>query len=602
MCGIVGALAFDKLSKEKERHRQKIMRYFTTELLLVTESRGKDATGAVVLFKDGNYVGIKRGDKASDFLAKLGESEECYGGLLKVWAEHDSPVRLYLGHTRNLTIGPKDDNENNHPIKIGNIVGVHNGTIKNDDQIIKNLGCKRDGKVDSEAIFRLFEHFTNKGKEPFTMDMIQEIVYRLDGQYAITLFNADNPYQVPAFRDGKPIEFVFVKDYKLLFIVSETGFWSKVLFEYERNIAYHGSKMPSLLDCTIEKETLVDDSCKIFDLTTKIGKDTVIKDLGEWRKMIRTNKIWTTPFRTPSYNQQHNRNLVGYQGAGAGAVKKDDDDDKTKAKKVFDKIKKRYVAKGTEKELGSNESALLPVDSSIAGSTINVKEDVKTTDKKEQDKPREAQVEVKDVTIYDHKTAEQNKVGHDYGKGGVEKDEGNVVDVDMETDPPEFTAAAEDEYKSLEYTKKGYSSMDGVLDTVEKKDEKELEGLHKLVFANRIFKNGWKKGFIASCKRMARESKDVKSKRRERYITNLKSLALLLASLLEHTRLFGSDHHEKIINKRIETLAFEYITKTNRPPDMSVLYDIFNSYEKTKLAGVGEIVTKAIEKGKEGDK
>jgi len=602
MCGIVGALAFGELSKKKEQHRQKIMRYFTTELLLVTESRGKDATGAVVLFKDGNYAGMKRGDKASDFLAKLGESEECYGGLLKVWTAHDSPVRIYLGHTRNLTIGPKDENENNHPIKIGNIVGVHNGTIKNDDEIIKNLGCKRDGKVDSEAIFRLFEHFTNKGKEPFTMDMVQDIVYRLDGQYAVTLFNADNPYQIPAFRDGKPIEFVFVKDYKLLFIVSETGFWSKVLFEYERHIAYHDSKMPSLLDCTIEKEMLVDDSCKIFDLTTEINKDTSIKDLGEWRKMIRTNKIWTVPFHTPSSSQQHNRGIVGYQGAGAGATKKGDDDDKTKAKKVFDKIKKRYVASGTEKELGNNESALLPVDSSIADSTVKVKEDIKTTDKKEQDKPKEAQVEVKDLTIYDHKRAEQNKVGHDYRKGGVEKDEGDIVDVDMETDPPEFIAAAEDEYKSLEYTKKGYSSIDNVLDAVEKKDEKELGEMHKLVFANRIFKNGWKKGFITSCKRAARESKDVKSKRRERYIANLKSLALLLVSLLEHTRLFGSTHHENIINKRIETIALEYIAKTNRAPDMLVLCDIFNSYEKTKLVEVGEIIAKAVEKGKEGDK
>jgi len=160
MCGIVGALAFGKLNRRKENGRQKMMRYVTRKLLLATESRGKDATGAAILFDDGNYIGVKRGDKASDFLSKLGKNKECYGGLLEVWKkcwkQDKLPVRVYLGHTRSLTQGPKEYNENNHPIKIGNLVGVHNGTIKNDSNIFRNLGCKRDGKVDSEAIFRLF--------------------------------------------------------------------------------------------------------------------------------------------------------------------------------------------------------------------------------------------------------------------------------------------------------------------------------------------------------------------------------------------------------------------------------------------------------------
>jgi len=63
MCGIVGALAFGKVNQRTERIRQKVMQVMTTELLLVTEARGEDATGAAILFADGNYVGIKRGEK-----------------------------------------------------------------------------------------------------------------------------------------------------------------------------------------------------------------------------------------------------------------------------------------------------------------------------------------------------------------------------------------------------------------------------------------------------------------------------------------------------------------------------------------------------------
>jgi len=259
MCGIVGAIAFGKVSKREENRRQKIMKYFTTELLLLTESRGKDATGAAILFQDGNFVGIKRGEKVSSFLSKFGKNKECYGSLMEIWDKHESPVKVYLGHCRASTIGSKFENENNHPIKIGNLVGVHNGVIKNDDTIIKNLQCKRDGKVDSEAIFRLFEYYTKYGKEPFTMEMLKNIVNRLEGQFAVTLFNADNPYQIPIFRDGRPAAFVFIKDLKLLFIVSELEFWNKVHVTYENAIEYHNSRRPSLLDMDIEKEILEDD-------------------------------------------------------------------------------------------------------------------------------------------------------------------------------------------------------------------------------------------------------------------------------------------------------------------------------------------------------
>jgi len=129
MCGIVVGLAFGKLNQRDEAMRQRLLRYFTTELLVATEERGRDATGAAILFDDGKYMGLKRGERVSDFLSVFGESKDCYGSLLKVWREHPSRSRIYLGHCRAGTTGDKEDNENNHPIKIGNLVGIHNGVI-----------------------------------------------------------------------------------------------------------------------------------------------------------------------------------------------------------------------------------------------------------------------------------------------------------------------------------------------------------------------------------------------------------------------------------------------------------------------------------------
>jgi len=41
MCGIVVGLAFGKLNKRDEDVRQRLLRYFTTELLIATEDSSK---------------------------------------------------------------------------------------------------------------------------------------------------------------------------------------------------------------------------------------------------------------------------------------------------------------------------------------------------------------------------------------------------------------------------------------------------------------------------------------------------------------------------------------------------------------------------------
>jgi glucosamine 6-phosphate synthetase-like amidotransferase/phosphosugar isomerase protein len=65
-----------------------------------------------------------------------------------------------LLHTRDHTKGHPDIDANNHPIRHGTVVGVHNGAIRNDDAIFARYGLDRhaqDMTVDSEVIFALME-------------------------------------------------------------------------------------------------------------------------------------------------------------------------------------------------------------------------------------------------------------------------------------------------------------------------------------------------------------------------------------------------------------------------------------------------------------
>ena len=64
-------------------------------------------------------------------------------------------------HVRDYTKGHPTIEANNHPIRHGSVVGIHNGIIVNDEEIFAHYGFARahpEMTVDSEAIFALAEH------------------------------------------------------------------------------------------------------------------------------------------------------------------------------------------------------------------------------------------------------------------------------------------------------------------------------------------------------------------------------------------------------------------------------------------------------------
>jgi glucosamine 6-phosphate synthetase-like amidotransferase/phosphosugar isomerase protein len=65
-----------------------------------------------------------------------------------------------LVHVRDYTKGHPTIEANNHPIRHGSIVGIHNGIIVNDEEIFARYGLERaepEMTVDSEAIFALLD-------------------------------------------------------------------------------------------------------------------------------------------------------------------------------------------------------------------------------------------------------------------------------------------------------------------------------------------------------------------------------------------------------------------------------------------------------------
>jgi glutamine phosphoribosylpyrophosphate amidotransferase len=66
-----------------------------------------------------------------------------------------------LVHVRDFTKGHPSIAANNHPVRHGPVIGIHNGRIVNDDELLAEHSCARAEPrmtVDSEAIFALAAH------------------------------------------------------------------------------------------------------------------------------------------------------------------------------------------------------------------------------------------------------------------------------------------------------------------------------------------------------------------------------------------------------------------------------------------------------------
>jgi glutamine phosphoribosylpyrophosphate amidotransferase len=115
-------------------------------LLAGIAERGADAVGYAHRSSDGS-VGITK----------------LRGGASALLDEIDVPAGASqaLIHVRDYTKGHPEIEANNHPIRHGTVVGIHNGIIQNDDELLARYGIDRAEPlmtVDSEAIFALMEH------------------------------------------------------------------------------------------------------------------------------------------------------------------------------------------------------------------------------------------------------------------------------------------------------------------------------------------------------------------------------------------------------------------------------------------------------------
>jgi len=136
MCGIAGYSVGNESQIDRTLAAQ--------ALLAGIAERGADAVGYAVR-GDGPLAVHKQQTGASAMLETL---------------VVPTSARQALVHVRDYTKGHPTIAANNHPVRHGSVVGIHNGIISNDDELFARHGIARDEPemtVDSEVIFALVD-------------------------------------------------------------------------------------------------------------------------------------------------------------------------------------------------------------------------------------------------------------------------------------------------------------------------------------------------------------------------------------------------------------------------------------------------------------
>ena len=236
MCGIAAILLYPT---ERPPEMWAEIRQSFTDNLLFNEERGREATGVAVLKRNEPTAVFKRPISASEFVKR-----PFYTNLLH---HINAETTLILGHTRLPTKGNPAKNSNNHPIQAGDVIGVHNGHISNDELLFANCHCEREGEVDSEIIFRLLWHELDGPFGDVDLTAVKSNLQKLEGKFVVLAGDQRQPNKLLVVKRKNPLSLHYHPEWKALIFSSRYIFLRKTFGR------------------VVLKENLVSDKIFIFD-------------------------------------------------------------------------------------------------------------------------------------------------------------------------------------------------------------------------------------------------------------------------------------------------------------------------------------------------
>ncbi|MBN1936818.1 MAG: hypothetical protein JW934_19310 [Anaerolineae bacterium] len=194
MCGLAGMLLFP--TERTDAEWQEIRQLFT-QTFVFNQERGREAAGVALFQRDGTFRLFKKPLPASQLVEM---------GPYRVILDAIGPeTTCLLGHTRMPTKGAPEENANNHPLHTGQVIGIHNGHIANDDDLFFELSLPREGQVDSEIIFRLLDTIPPTRLNGKYLGSAIERICRLQGRFTTLSVDLREPCRLLAIKADMPL-------------------------------------------------------------------------------------------------------------------------------------------------------------------------------------------------------------------------------------------------------------------------------------------------------------------------------------------------------------------------------------------------------------
>jgi len=185
MCGILGIIVGENADLSPE-----VLKYLVKKLYVLSESRGKEASGIAVRVIDKVYV-LKMPVPSSEMI-KTEKFKEIFKNIINSKNSNNLNLPLaIIGHSRLVTSGESESNLNNHPIIGDGAIIVHNGVIANYKDLWKQYSSlKKESDVDTEVLVKLLQMFRKKENLP---NAAKKVFSCIEGSASIaTLFDDTN--------------------------------------------------------------------------------------------------------------------------------------------------------------------------------------------------------------------------------------------------------------------------------------------------------------------------------------------------------------------------------------------------------------------------
>lgn len=234
MCGIFGMLFLNNKNIKAD-----VVKDILKKVMVNSQARGPHATG-LSFAKTRRFITYKHNVNATKFLSLPNTQKVIDSGI---GTDSKSFPFSVIGHTRYQTQGCHTNPVNNHPIICGNLVGVHNGSIINDDNIFDWIRREhgksvRLGQVDSEAIFSGINFLAGENKVSNTnsytpvTNAVTELMNDIRGSLACALQDAENPQTMWLFRRSNPIDLLHFEREGMLIFASDGKYIKQATMQY----------------------------------------------------------------------------------------------------------------------------------------------------------------------------------------------------------------------------------------------------------------------------------------------------------------------------------------------------------------------------------